>query len=550
VVPVIDGFDELLGVTGHNDAFSSLARFLQSLESMGRLLISARSTFVEFSDLSRASLPQQKGNFAVDYELSMVSVPAWNREDAVQLAQQRRSHEAIGCADPEAVIRSIENQLAPIDFEALVQSPFMVDKLLEVMETDGIEIGDETPVDRVVGAFLVRESGKLVDSNGQPLMTPDEHAFLMRSLADEMLRQELFTMDRETVRLVCEYCCEILNLDSQHAKMILENVSSHAFLSVSAEGGVARVAFRHERFFGYFAGDAIAQEIHKKDVSLLPGLLSRVGFTKSVAEETVRRLVMMLWHPREILDFVSRRRVSVLNRDVSRRVVGFVACACFDEISFNSDDRTVSLVDAVVQSQVMRGVSLRRMNIVGVDFLDVDLRGAVIEYVDLARVHFLKPIFDPTTQVTDVAVNVKEMFSGIVWFDGEDRIELYEPSAVAKTLSRIGFSVPMDSPGQLAAEPSEYELLFDRFLRMTSRTRYFSDDDLETRAFLKQPGWSELWELMSRHGVVKSTRIARRGSKGDVSHLGFTEAEIASARAGGGGGRELVNFVEELRKLS
>ena len=54
LIPVIDGFDELLGVSGYDDAFSSLAGFLEQLEGEGQLLTSARSVYYEEEFLSRA----------------------------------------------------------------------------------------------------------------------------------------------------------------------------------------------------------------------------------------------------------------------------------------------------------------------------------------------------------------------------------------------------------------------------------------------------------------------------------------------------------------
>ena len=57
LIPVIDGFDELLGVSGYDDAFNSLATFLEQLEGQGRLIASARSVYYEEEFLSRASRP-------------------------------------------------------------------------------------------------------------------------------------------------------------------------------------------------------------------------------------------------------------------------------------------------------------------------------------------------------------------------------------------------------------------------------------------------------------------------------------------------------------
>ena len=54
LVPVIDGFDELLGVSGYDDAFSSLSGFIEQLHGEGQILASARSTYYEEEFLERA----------------------------------------------------------------------------------------------------------------------------------------------------------------------------------------------------------------------------------------------------------------------------------------------------------------------------------------------------------------------------------------------------------------------------------------------------------------------------------------------------------------
>ena len=47
LVPVIDGFDELLGTAGYSGAFSSLQMLLGELEGYGTLVVSARSAFYD-----------------------------------------------------------------------------------------------------------------------------------------------------------------------------------------------------------------------------------------------------------------------------------------------------------------------------------------------------------------------------------------------------------------------------------------------------------------------------------------------------------------------
>ena len=64
LVPVIDGFDELLGVSGYDDAFNSLSTFLEQLDGEGRLIASARSVYYEEEFLSRADRASTTGGQA------------------------------------------------------------------------------------------------------------------------------------------------------------------------------------------------------------------------------------------------------------------------------------------------------------------------------------------------------------------------------------------------------------------------------------------------------------------------------------------------------
>jgi hypothetical protein len=54
LVPVIDGFDELLGTAGYTGAFSSLQSLLAELDALGTLVVSARSAFYDIEFLGRA----------------------------------------------------------------------------------------------------------------------------------------------------------------------------------------------------------------------------------------------------------------------------------------------------------------------------------------------------------------------------------------------------------------------------------------------------------------------------------------------------------------
>src|SRR5690606_16070721 len=64
IVPVIDGFDELLGMSGYDEAFGSLSAFVEELDGEGCLIASARSAYYEEEFLSRANRSSALGSQA------------------------------------------------------------------------------------------------------------------------------------------------------------------------------------------------------------------------------------------------------------------------------------------------------------------------------------------------------------------------------------------------------------------------------------------------------------------------------------------------------
>ena len=66
LVPIIDGFDELLGVGGYDDAFSSLTGFIEELDGQGQIVASARSTYLRTRVRREIELRIISGRASVD----------------------------------------------------------------------------------------------------------------------------------------------------------------------------------------------------------------------------------------------------------------------------------------------------------------------------------------------------------------------------------------------------------------------------------------------------------------------------------------------------
>ena len=170
LIPVIDGFDELLGTGGYDEAFSSLARFLARLEGQGALVASARATFYQYSNF--AQVTRRLGDASRDslnFEISPVDVLPWAREEVVAYAADR--------APGKDVAGKIQ-ELFDADRD-LLSTPFFVAQLVDLLSA-----GDDAPApDRLISALvdriLEREVGKLRGPSGAPLLTVEQHRRLL-----------------------------------------------------------------------------------------------------------------------------------------------------------------------------------------------------------------------------------------------------------------------------------------------------------------------------------------------------------------------------------
>jgi predicted NACHT family NTPase len=73
IVPIIDGFDELLGAIGYGDAFASLREFLDKLQGDGVVVVSARSSFYDIEFASRVDTYDSKSLISV-FPISLLPI--------------------------------------------------------------------------------------------------------------------------------------------------------------------------------------------------------------------------------------------------------------------------------------------------------------------------------------------------------------------------------------------------------------------------------------------------------------------------------------------
>ena len=284
LVPVIDGFDELLGVSGYDDAFSSLARFIEELDGQGQMVASARSTYYEEEFVSRATTASSLGGQI--WTQVPIQVRAWG-EDEFLLYVRSRVEENPSAGEADEIVQRVQRVFSGAN-EELRKKLFFVSRAVDLV-LGGVNLtGEDDLLNELVAAYLERErTEKLLDRNEKPLLTINQITLLLASLAEEMWNQETRELDRRSVREVAEYVLIVEGVEEATQRIVIERMPTLAFLASGERQG--SITFEHELFFSAFLARIVAQAITQRDTNMRI-LLSRSILPPEVAEITIRQI--------------------------------------------------------------------------------------------------------------------------------------------------------------------------------------------------------------------------------------------------------------------
>ena len=178
LVPVIDGFDELLGTAGYGGAFSSLQAFLAELDGFGTLIVSARSAFYDIEFLRRSGSRGADG----DMRIATAQIQPWSDQQLDEYLTRNRE------PDDADRTRAELAKLTAADRELLTR-PFFASQFDSFLANPDRASGDL--LEHLISAYIAREAGKIVDSNGDPVLTADGHCYLFELAVREMWESEV-----------------------------------------------------------------------------------------------------------------------------------------------------------------------------------------------------------------------------------------------------------------------------------------------------------------------------------------------------------------------
>lgn len=506
VVPIVDGFDELLGTGGYEDAFSSLSDFLEELDGLGAIVASARSSYYEHEFVFRANRVSSLGAHA--WTQHPIEISAWSED-------QFESYIGEACSGldentKEEVIHKIRELFK--GYPELRAKPFFVSRVTDLV-MNGTSFQDSGSVlERLVDAYLVREhASKLLDRNGKPLLSMSQLRQLYVELAEEMWNQETRQLDARSVRELAELVLLSENAPDGSLQTVVQRMPTMAFLSNGARRG--SVAFEHETFFSYFLSARLTERLIS-DAYPLERLLGRAVIPEEVSDLTAESLSAS--SSKAVQQVFSRFstaiRNAVFNQQVVRESGGVIALSMLHALpQFRSGD-AFALSEVVVPGGSLANCQLENIAFDNVEFRRVDFCGARLTGCSAAQTNFVEIAIDAGTNLDLQNTVALENFRGLWVYSGNSSKLTYEPEEIQSALAKTG-ALPDQLRPQLKQVSSEVIHLLDVLARAYLRSNPVTTENNKLIALKRSDIWHDLESALVKHGILSREGRDTKGSQ-------------------------------------
>lgn len=263
IVPVIDGFDELLGQRGYRDAFIALTAFLNRLEGRGTIIVSGRSNFYDLSSFGQAAQMFGSGQALADFEIRPVTLLPWREvetQDYIRKLSKTKDKSPY-------TFQELRQDVGP-GADDLLSSPFLLKELLEAKwdEQKAMELGHR-PASALIDRLVEREAGKLT-FEGEVLLSRVQQVEIIGEIAADMWVRGERRLPLDDFEIFVELFCDELGLDERQSEFAIRQFFTHAAFArhddrLSLVGGRS-LEFRHEFYFGYFLGGALFEKLTQR----------------------------------------------------------------------------------------------------------------------------------------------------------------------------------------------------------------------------------------------------------------------------------------------
>ena len=537
LVPVIDGFDELLGVSGYDDAFGSLAGFLEQLRGEGRILASARSTYYEEEFLDRAGRASATGNQAWSHV--PVSIQEWSDDDRRNYLDEWVKDKDWPRSKAEAFRRRVTSTFSGDRHKALALKPLFFTRVVDLLHDKPSFSGGDDLLRTLVREYSSRElHDKLLDRQSRPFLTSDQFGGLMQELAEEMWNQETRGLDAGSIRFVAEYFVHDAGLPDTAKQVIVERLPATAFLGLrdapAARGGIA---FEHELFFFYFLARTIAARLDAEGD--LRVILGRSALPDEVADRVAQEMTASDAPAagnrlQELLDRLSRaaeqesRRTTQVRENAGRLVMALLRNRGGPD-AHRIEGRAIRSV--VFPGGHLKDVTLERCSLIDVAMRRTDLTSTRFMACEAQGVRLHEPRVSRRSSRLDLAGLGVDDVTGIRVLDDAPDAN-FDPSFIADTLRSCGAPIA-DAPGPRGpAVPDVYLELMERLTRAYRRTNLVCLQDGTLSSLFSAHEWHGLQQRLEEHGIVRREKRATSGKPKQFLRSQYLPAQIMAGRGG------------------
>lgn len=540
LVPVIDGFDELLGMSGYDDAFSSFDVLLGQLEGEGQLIASSRSIYYEDEFRFRAASDTMSSS---TWEHIPVRISNWtDSQKTAYLVKYFANNQSIDDRSDEIrkQIRNISD-----NHGRMLSKPLFFAKTVELLHRNRkFNIEDyEVLLDGLVRGFLEREKEeKLLDRHSNPLLSVEQISSLMCELAQEMWNQETRVLDANSVREVAEYFLMTENLPESTKLSVIERVPTLAFLGPSEHNGNwPGISFEHEAFFFYFLARSIVSQIQRGmglhtilgRSPLAQDVATRVASELKSSSQIMEQAVPGSTHNglQPLLDVLGKAgQMEGLRTAQVRENAGLIAMEILRQYADNYQATTNLIIRSVVFSgDSLKGVVLRNCRLIDVFFKRTDLTETRFLNCHAEGVYMVQPCLRRgSTEIELLGIDPPRHIAGILSDTGDDMETIYAPAAVATELVACGFPNDQVASIQQREVSPEYIEIMERLMRAYRRSNpiRLERDHPVTGHLLEDDNWNAIEKLLLKHGIAAREQRQGGGTRRDYLRRKFLPDQI------------------------
>jgi hypothetical protein len=519
----VDGFDELLGVTGYDDAFASLSRFLDELHGAGEIVAAARSAYYEQEFLSRAKLVDQP------WELLPIGVLPWNEQEFGHYVEQRHSREHDPSLDKATFRRRMNEVFQPPMNRDLRSKPFFVAKAAELVfreqEID-LTVG---LIDHLVRSYIERDrTEKLVDPSGTPMLSKAQIRDLFVLLAEEMWLQETRELDLVSVRGAADVLLELETIDGTRRDRVIQRIPFSAFLKPGKTAN--RVEFEHETFLSYFLADSLAPTL-KRGPDASRSALMRGILPPKCPDFAIDRLREDGLGLGELIAVLNASAETKLRKNEQiRENAGALAAAALRGRLAAAKGAPVDFLRIVGLSfagESFENVAVEGIRFESVEFKRVDFSGARFTQGKAVECLFYEVTIDLQSTLLELSgIDPSTDVVGLFVRDqGQRQGPVYEGGEVRCLMARVGVPVSNDALPVHDVDPELLELL-NRVMGAFDRTNVIWTSDDKHRRLVSHKDWGGLKRQLLRKGIVEPEDRPNKGQRREALRLKYSPQEI------------------------